>query len=151
MASNRRKKQNRAKAAVAGAAGNAEEERRLIEAALASDEAGDPDGRLEIIDFISASGHAAEAVELLEPMLNEVPVDDFAVELYGAAIERAYATANADESAGRERAAVHRFADRTDLIALRDAVRALLDGTELGAAVRARVTAELSVTDDLDW
>ena len=138
-------------AAVAGAAGDAEEERRLIDQALAADEAGDPDVGLEIIDFISASGHAADAVELLELKLNEVPVDDFAVELYGTAIERAYATANADESAGRERAAVHRFADRTGLIALRDAVSAFLDGTELGEAVRARVTEELSVTDDLDW
>jgi hypothetical protein len=138
-------------AAVAGAAGDAEEERRLIEAALASDEADDPDVRLEIIDFISASGHAAEAIELLEPKLNEAPDDDFAVELYGTAIERAYALANAGESADRERAAVHRFADRTGLIALRDAVSAFLDGTELGEAVRARVTEELSVTDDLDW
>ena len=138
-------------AAVAGAAGDAEEERRLIDRALAEDKAGDPDIRLEIIDFISASGHAADAVELLEPKLNEVPVDDFAVELYGTAIERAYAAAKVDESAGRERAAVHRFADRTGLIALRDAVSAFLDGTELGEAVRAEVTEELSVTDDLDW
>ncbi|MGD0109596.1 MAG: hypothetical protein ABSC06_37055 [Rhodopila sp.] len=138
-------------AAVAGAAGDAEEERGLIDRALAADEAGDPDVRLEIINFISVSGHAADAVELLEPMLTEVPDDDFAVELYGAAIERAYALANAEESAGRERAAVHRFADRTGLIALRDAVSAFLDGTELGEAVRARVMEELSVTDDLDW
>ena len=138
-------------AAVAGAAGDAEEERRLIDRALAEDEAGDPDLRLEIIDFISASGHAADAVELLEPKLNKVPVDDFAVGLYGTAIEQAYATANADESAGRERAAVHGFADRTGLIKLRDAVSAFLDGTELGAAVRAQVTEELSVTNDLDW
>jgi len=75
----------------------------------------------------------------------------FAVELYGTAIERAFALANADESAGRERAAVRRFADRTGLVALRDAVGAFLDGTELGEAVRARVMEELSVTDDLDW
>jgi hypothetical protein len=75
----------------------------------------------------------------------------FAVELYGTAIERAYALANADESAGRERAAVHRFADRTGLVALRDAVGAFLDGTELDEAVRARVMEERSVTDDLDW
>jgi len=34
---------------------------------------------------------------------------------------------------------------------LRDAVSAFLDGTELGEAVRARVTEELSVTDDVDW
>ena len=46
---------------------------------------------------------------------------------------------------------MRRFADRTGIIALTDAVSAFLDGTELGAAVRARVTEELSVTDDLDW
>ncbi|MGD0063985.1 MAG: hypothetical protein ABSB76_11160 [Streptosporangiaceae bacterium] len=39
--------------------------------------AADPDVRLEIIDFISASGHAADAVELLESELNEVPDNDF--------------------------------------------------------------------------
>jgi hypothetical protein len=108
-------------AAVAGAAGD--EERRLIDQALAADEAGDPDVRREVIDFISASGHAAEAVELLELRLNEAPDDDFAIGLYGAAVERAYATASADESAARERAAVRRLANRTGLIALRDAVR----------------------------
>ena len=138
-------------AAVARAAGNTEEERRLIDQALAVDEADDPDVRLEVIDFISTSGHAAEAVELLEQRLKEAPDDDFAVDLYGTAIERAYATASADETAARERAAVHRFADRTGLVALRDAVSAFLDGTELGDAVQAQVTEELSVTDDLDW
>jgi len=138
-------------AAVAGAAGDAGEERRLIDQALAADEAGDPDVRLEVIDFISTSGHAAEAVELLELRLKEAPDDDFAGDLYGAAIERAYAAACADETAARERAAVHRFADRTGLVALRDAVSAFLDGTELGEAVQARVTEELWMTDDLDW
>jgi hypothetical protein len=107
-------------AAVAGAAGDTEEERRLIDQALAATEAGDPDVRLEVIDFISTSGHAAEAVELLEPRLKEASDDDFASDLYGAAIERAYATARADETAARERAAVDRFADRTGLVALRD-------------------------------
>lgn len=46
---------------------------------------------------------------------------------------------------------MRRFADRTGLIALRDAVSAFLDGTQLGEAVQARVTEELSVADDLDW
>jgi len=114
-------------AAVARAAGNTEEERRLIDQALAVDEADNPDVRLEVIDFISTSGHAAEAVELLEQRLKEAPDDDFAVGLYGTAVERAYATASADETAARERAAVHRFADRTGLVALRDAVSAFLD------------------------
>ena len=138
-------------AAVAGAAGDVEKERRLIDQALAAVKADDPDVRLEVIDFISTSGHAAEAVELLEPRLREAPDDDFAVHLYGAAIEQAYATACAHETAARERAAVRRFADRTGLVALKDAVSAFLDGTELGEAVRARVTEELSVTDDVDW
>ena len=104
-------------AAVAGAAGDAGQERHLIDQALAAVEAGDPDVRLEVVDFISTSGHAAEAVELLEPRLKEAPDDGFAGDLYGAAIERAYATACADETAARERAAVRRFADRTGLIA----------------------------------
>ena len=50
---------------MAGTAGDTEEERRrLIDQALAATEAGDPDVRLEVIDFIRTSGHAAEAVEL---------------------------------------------------------------------------------------
>ena len=138
-------------AAVAGAAGDTGEERRLIDQALAADEACDPDVRLEVVDFMGTTGHAAEAVELLELRLKEAPDDDFAGDLYGVAIERAYATACADEAATHERAAVHRFADRTGLVALRDAVSAFLDGTELGEAIRARVTEELSATDDLDW
>jgi hypothetical protein len=64
-------------AAAAGAAGDAKEERRLIDQALAADAAGDRDVRLEVIDFISTSGYAAEAVELLEPRLSEAPDDDF--------------------------------------------------------------------------
>ena len=43
-------------AAVAGAARDAGEERRLIDQALAAVEAGDPDVRLEVVDFISTSG-----------------------------------------------------------------------------------------------
>lgn len=74
-------------AAVARTAGNAEEERRFIDQALAGDEAGDLDVRLEVIDFISVSGHAAEAVDLLEHGLREAPDDDFAVDLYGTAAE----------------------------------------------------------------
>ena len=74
-------------------------------------------------DKTARSNLCLEAVELLEPRLNEAPDDDFAIGLYGAAVERAYATASADESAARERAAVGRLANRTGLIALRDAVR----------------------------
>jgi len=52
-------------AAVAGAAGDAGEERRLIDQALAADEAGDPDARLEVIDFISTSGRGRSLGEFL--------------------------------------------------------------------------------------
>ena len=138
-------------AAMAGAAGDAGEERRLIDQALAAVGVGDPDVRLEVVDFISTSGHAAEAVELLELRLKEAPDDDFAGDLYGAAIERAYATACADETTARERAACTGSPTARALVALRDAVSAFLDGTELGEAVRARVTEELSVTDDVAW
>jgi hypothetical protein len=57
-------------AAVARAAGNMEEERRLIDQALAMDEADDPEVRLEV-----------KAVELLEQRLKEAPDDAFAVDL----------------------------------------------------------------------
>lgn len=143
-------------AAVAGAAGNIEEERRLIDVALAATEvpaAAEPtdnlDVRLKVIGFIAASGHAGEAVELLEPLLREVPDDDYAAEVYGLAISAAYAQASEaeqgkDEGEGdrereRDRAVVARFTDRSRLTALRDAVGAFLAGTELGQAVQDRV------------
>ncbi len=134
-------------AAVARAAGDAAEERRLIDQALAAaDQAEDPDVRLEVVDFINVSGHAAWAAELLEPRLREAPDDEFAARLYGAAIEQAHARAGEPE-----RAVLSRFADRSGLVALRDAVGAFLAGTELGEAVQARVTGESSAADDLDW
>jgi hypothetical protein len=145
-------------AAVARAAGDPEQERRLIDLALAATEVtaaaeDDLDARLEVIDFISTSGHAAEAVEVLEPLLREVPEDDFAAELYGAAISAAYALADEAEPGERERehAAVARFADRSGLTALRDEIAAFLAGTELGEEVQARVSAELPDADDVDW
>jgi hypothetical protein len=147
-------------AAVARAAGDSEQERRLIDLALAATEvtAGaeatdDLDARLKVIDFISTSGHAGEALELLEPLLREIPEDDFAAEVYGAAISAAYALADEAEPGERERehAAVARFADRSGLTALRDAIGAFLAGTELGQEVQARVSDELPDADDVDW
>jgi len=147
-------------AAVARAAGDSEEERRLIDLALAATEVtaaaeatDDLNARLKVIDFISTSGHAGEAVELLEPLLREIPEDDIAAEVYGAAISAAYALAEEAEPGERERghAAVARFADRSGLTALRDAIGAFLAGTELGQEVQARVSAELPDADDVDW
>ena len=134
-------------AAVARAAENATEERRLIDRALsAADQADDPDTRLEVVDFINVSGHPAWAVELLEPRLRVAPDDEFAAHLYGVAIEQAR-----EKSGEPERAVLSRFADRSGLIALRDAVSAFLVGTELGAAVQTRVSEELLAAGDLDW
>ena len=147
-------------AAVARAAGDSEEERRLIDLALAATEVtaaaeatDNLDARLKVIDFISTSGHAGEAVELLEPLLREIPEDDFAAEVYGAAISAAYALADEAEPGERERehAAVARFADRSELTALRDAIGAFLAGTELGQEVQARVSDELPDADEVDW
>jgi hypothetical protein len=147
-------------AAVARAAGDSEEERRLIDLALAATQVtaaaeatGELDARLKVIDFVSTSGHAAEAVELLEPLLREIPEDDFAAEVYGAAISAAYALADEAEPGERERehAAVARFADRSGLTALRDAIAGFLAGTELGQEVQARVSTELPDADDVDW
>ena len=147
-------------AAVAGAARDSAEERRLIDLALAATEvpaaaeaADSLVERLKVLHFISTSGHPAEAVELLEPLLREAPDDDYAAEIYGTAISAAYAQASeAGPGEGeRERAAVARFTDRSGLTALRDAVGAFLAGTELGHAVQERVSSELPDADDVDW
>src|SRR5580692_10773272 len=147
-------------AAVAGAAGDSAQERRLIDLALAATEvpaaaeaADSLVERLKVLHFISSSGHPAEAVELLEPLLREAPDDDYAAEIYGTAISAAYAQAGeAGPGEGeRERAAVARFTDRSGLTALRDALGVFLAGTELGQAVQERVSSELPDADDVDW
>ena len=151
-------------AAVAGAAGDTEEERRLIDLALAATEALPAAesavslaARLRVINFIAASGHVGEAVELLEPLLRELPDNDYAGEIYGLAISAACAQADesepgqADGEGDRVRAAVARFTDRSRLTALRDAIGAFLAGTELGQAVQDRVSSELPDAEDLDW
>ncbi|HUY49399.1 MAG TPA: hypothetical protein VMV92_27355 [Streptosporangiaceae bacterium] len=152
-------------AAAARAAEDTGTARRLLDQAL--DATDDPDTRIYIIEHLRASGHVADAIELLEVRLCEAPDDDDAAERYGVAIEEAYAHVNDESAAGgcpcglgapwqeccgpRERAALSRFADRSGLIALSDAVSAYLATSGYGRAVDDRVAETLPPTEDLDW
>jgi hypothetical protein len=140
-------------ASVAALAGDTGRERELIDRAIAATE-DDLEVRLQLTHFILTSGYAADAIELLEPVVREDPACDWAAEQYGLAMEQAYEhvhQALAEGDAARERAALDRFADRSALVAMRDAVNAQLDRTEMGSAVRDRVMAELDSADDINW
>lgn len=80
--------------------------------------------RLEVIRSLVRRDHAGQACELIEPYLLEHPSDDLAVEIYGAALARAY---DKDDAGEQERAALDRFADRSGFDALREAFEAFLD------------------------
>jgi tetratricopeptide (TPR) repeat protein len=152
-------------AAAARAAGDAGTARGLLDQALAAAE--DPDTRLALAQHLSAGGRLADAVELLEARLREAPDDDHAAELYGALLEEAFSKAHAEPPTGgcpcglgaawqdccepRVRAALSRFADRSGMTALSDAVSAYLTSSGYGQAVEDGVSEWLSAADDLGW
>jgi hypothetical protein len=135
-------------AALAHHAGDEEEEHRHTAKALAlaragADDAGTRDDApewLQVVRFI-ASDHPGEAVALTEPYVAAEPDDPLAGEIYAAGLERLFQSA---EPADSERAALDRFADRSALIALREAFGEFLDRTEWGKLVARRVADKLA-------
>jgi hypothetical protein len=105
-----------------------------------------------VIRFILTNQHHAEAAELLDPYLREAPDDPWLVEQFGIAMDQVHVKASESpgEDTVRERALLARFADRSGLTALRDAVDAYLEGTELGQAVASRVAGVAANIDDID-
>jgi hypothetical protein len=154
-------------AAVARARGDTAGCRRLLDQALAA--TSEPDDRATLIDHMRRAGYVAEAIELLEAALREDPADNFAAESYGDAIHEAFKRAHEQPpgdddgcSCGlgtswpqccepRERAALDRFADRSALIAVRDAVDAWLPDSDYGPAVDARVRRAVPREDQPGW
>ncbi len=139
-------------AAVAHATGDEDGEHRHTAELLARAEAeGDDVLRIDVISSIAANDHPGEAIGLIEPYLREHPDDERAAEIYGTTMERAHEAAERGE---RERAALDRFADRSSLIALQDAIGGYLDRTKWGDIVSRRVAdtlAEVAEVADEDW
>jgi hypothetical protein len=131
-------------AALAHEVGDEDEEHRNTAEALAraraGGEGGDADAWVPVVSFIGSS-HPGDAIELIEPYLAAEPDDTLAGETYAAALERVCQSADPSE---RERAALDRYADRSALVALREAVGEFLGRTEWGELVARRVAGELA-------
>lgn len=136
-------------ASAAHAAGDEDGEHRHTAELLARAEAEDDVALwLEVIRSIALTGHPGEALELIGPHLRDDPDDELATSIYAIAVQRAQEAADPGEL---ERAALDRFADRSGLVALRDAIGGYLDRTKWGDIVKGRVEKELSVVAGEDW
>lgn len=110
--------------------GDTEAERRHIDEMISRADAEDDDDlRLEIYRAISAAGHRGEAIEMMEPYIREHPDDEHAAEIYATSIESAHEESDPGE---RERAALMRFADRSTVVELREALDAFMSRTVWG-------------------
>jgi tetratricopeptide (TPR) repeat protein len=152
-------------AEVARAAGDSGRARELLEQAVTV--ADDPYDQVHLTNYLRASGRLADAILLLEACLRDEPDDDYAVELYGVAMQEAYEHAHLEspfegcpcgqgtrwpECCGpREQAALDRFADRTAMQELADAIIAFLVRTPFGGAVASEADDIAEAYDDLEW
>jgi len=106
---------------------------------------------------IGLAGHPVEAADLLEPYLAEYPDDGRAMTAFAVAAEKAFEAANgeaAEPGADPARAFLARFADRSGLVATREAVLGFVDRTSWGDLVRDRVAAEVAAMPSevaLNW
>lgn len=159
-------------AAVARATGDMAAERGFIDKALAvsqpDDATEEPAARLGVTRFLLDLGYHAEAAEQLEALIRVWPQDEDATEQYGTAIERISEQADGDAGASdasdggpapdgaaadpdRDRAAVARFADRSGLLTLYDALGKYLAGTEHGKHLQATMDHHRKAVLDMGW
>jgi hypothetical protein len=152
-------------AEVARAAGDSSRVRELLDQALTR--ANDPYDQVHLTNNLRASGRLADAILLLEARLRDEPDDDYAVELYGVAIQEAYEHAHLESPfddcpcgqgtrwpdccGPREQAALDRFADRTAMKELADAIIAFLARTPFGGAVAGEADDVAQAYDDVEW
>lgn len=148
----------------ARANGDLVQARSLLDQALAAPS--ELEVQVDLARLLAASGRDAEAAELLEARLREEPGDRVAAERYGALLgviyERAHGEAPGECPCGqggswqdccepRERAVLARFADRTGLNELEDAVRAYTGDSDFAPVIEEWQAEWLSGIDDLGW
>ncbi len=98
----------------------------LLDEAL--DAPADPAGTVELAQHMLASGRQLDAIELVREVLDDEPEEEDAQEVYGWALEELHRRRAVGEKLGpAECAELDRFADRTGLYALRDAMRVLVE------------------------
>jgi len=104
--------------------------------------AGDAKGWLDVVRFISGTGHPGEAIELAEPYLRDHLEDQDAAFVYAVMLQEAAGLAEPGE---RERAALERFADRSGLAEVKRAVVAFMGRTGWGELVKNRAADTLAL------
>ncbi len=88
----------------------------------------DPAGTVELAEHMLAAGRQLDAIELVREVLDDKPEEEDALAVYGQALEELHRRRGADEKLGPAGCAeLDRFADRTGLYALRDAMRVLVE------------------------
>jgi hypothetical protein len=88
----------------------------------------DPAGMVELAQHMLAAGRQLDAIELVREVLDDEPEEEDAQEVYGWALAELHRRRGTGEKLGpAERAELDRFADRTGLYALRDAMRVLVE------------------------
>ncbi|MGH3158483.1 MAG: hypothetical protein ACRDNF_18185 [Streptosporangiaceae bacterium] len=104
--------------------------------------AGDAELWLDVVRFISGTGHPGEAIELAEPYLRDHLEDGDAAFIYALMLQEAAGLAQRGD---RELAALERFADRSGLAEVKRAVMAFMGRTKWGELVQNRALNDLSL------
>jgi hypothetical protein len=144
-------------AGAAHAAGDVDQANRLLDDALRVPDGVDDDDeyqpiRTELMTHLRLLGRVADAVEQTEALLRRDLDDEAAAEQYALAIAHAFLLVSTDGPSAhpREQAALERFADRSHLVELQDAVAAYIPRSRYRASVEDSVTGWLSVAGDWD-
>jgi hypothetical protein len=147
-------------AGAAHAAGDGGQAHRLLDEALRildildglDDDDDEPQIWIRIMGHLRLLGRGADALELTEDRLRRDPEDQAAAEQYAAGISNAFKLVAADGAAAhpREQAALDRFADRSDLAELQDAVAAYIPRSRYRESIEDSVAGWLSIARDWD-
>jgi hypothetical protein len=129
-------------AAVAHAEGDEPAEHGYTAQMLARTQAAGDAGRwLDVVRFISGTGHPGEAIELAEPYLRDHPDDRDAALVYAVIVQEAADLAAPGE---RDQAALDHFADRSGWTELKRAVLAFMGRTRWDELVQNRALDDLA-------
>jgi hypothetical protein len=107
--------------------------------------AGDTARHVHVLRSLSRRGHPGEAADLLEPHLRDHPDDGNAALAYSSVIREA---AGKPDPGDRERAALARFADRSGLGELQDAVTRFIGQTKWSGLIERQAAVTLSLLPD---